>query len=270
MESGSGLPAVARAAGSALDASIVVLDAASSVLAVACRSPEDERAVIAGESGTEAIDLRVADEAVGSMRMRARATPPESALVRMVATLIAQEVDRARAPSRANEAAVGDFLAALLSRKVTDRENIVARAEELGCDLSAGGEVIVARARPLHAEEGDWRARVLAVAGRGARAVERTSLAATVPLGPPRPLPHGPGGEPRPSRPDRELVILVPGPRGARGGPRRGRGAARSWSSAPAVSRWWSRSAGRPPTRWTCTAREPRRCWPPTWPRRAA
>ena len=175
VESGSGLPAVARAAGSALDASIVVLDAASSVLAVACRSPEDERAVIAGESGTEAIDLRVADEAVGSMRMRARGAPPESALVRMVATLIAQEVDRARAPSRENEAAVGDFLAALLSRKVTDRENIVARAEELGCDLSAGGEVIVARARPQHAEEGDWRARVLGVAARGARAVERTS-----------------------------------------------------------------------------------------------
>ena len=34
----------------------------SSVLAVACLSPEDERAVLAGEGGTEAIDLRVADE----------------------------------------------------------------------------------------------------------------------------------------------------------------------------------------------------------------
>ena len=34
------------------------------------------------------------------------------------------------------------------------------------------------RARPQHTEEGDWRARVLTVAERGARAVERTALAA--------------------------------------------------------------------------------------------
>src|SRR5918997_6158414 len=51
MESGSGLPAVARAAGRALDASVIVLDVASSVLAVACRSSEDERVVMAGGGG---------------------------------------------------------------------------------------------------------------------------------------------------------------------------------------------------------------------------
>ena len=38
--------------------------------------------------------------------------------------------------------------------------------------------MLVARARPQHPEEGDWRARVLTVAERGARAVERTALAA--------------------------------------------------------------------------------------------
>ncbi len=74
---------------------------------MACLSPEDERAVLAGEGDTEAIDLRVADERVGQLRMRARGAPPEGALVRMVGTLIAQEVDRARAPERASEAAVG-------------------------------------------------------------------------------------------------------------------------------------------------------------------
>ena len=198
VESGAGLPAVARAAAHALDACVVVLDAASSVLAVACLSPEDERAVLAGEGNTETIDLRVADERVGQLRMRSRGAPPEGALVRMVGTLIAQEVDRSRAPERASAAAVADFLSDLLSRKVTDRENILARAQELGCDLSAGAEVIVARARPQQAEEGDWRARVLAVAERGARAVERSSLAATIELGPPRPMPHGAAGEPRP------------------------------------------------------------------------
>jgi DNA-binding PucR family transcriptional regulator len=50
----------------------------------------------------------------------------------------------------------------------------------------------------------------MTVAERGARGVERSSLAAVIELGPPRPMPHGPAGEPRPARPDRELVILVP------------------------------------------------------------
>ena len=195
------------------------MDSASSVLAVACLSPEDERAVLAGEGGTETLDLRVADESVGQLRLRTRGAPPEAALMRMVGTLIAQEVDRSRAPERASAAAVADFLLDLLSRKLTDRENILARAEELGCDLAGGGHVLVARARPQHAEEGDWRARVLTAAERGARAVERSWLAATIELGPPRPVPHGAAGEPRPSRPDRELVIVVPG-HGAGGGAR--------------------------------------------------
>ena len=104
----------------------------SSVLAVACLSPEDERAVLAGEGDTETIELRVADERVGQLRMRARGAPPEGALLRMVGTLIAQEVDRSRAPERASEAAVADFLSDLLSRKLTDRENILARARGAG------------------------------------------------------------------------------------------------------------------------------------------
>ena len=210
VESGAGLPALARAAEHALESSVVVLDKAGSILAVACRSPEDERAVLAGEGQTEAMELRVADEAVGQLRLRPRGPLPESALLRIVTTLIAQEVDRARAPERASEAAVGDFLSDLFSRRLTDRENILARAEELGADLGKGASVIVARARPQQPEEGDWRARVLSVAFRGARAVERTSLAATTELGGPRPRSQG-GAEQRPARPDRELVILVPG-----------------------------------------------------------
>jgi hypothetical protein len=215
VESGAGLPAVARAASRALGASVVVLDTASSVLAVACQSSEDERAVIAGEQGSGAVDLRVADVAVGQLRLRAwDEDGPEPALLRMVTTLIGLEVDRARAPGRATEAAVGDFLADLLGRSATDRENIVARAAELGCDLREGASVIVVRARPQQPEEGDWRARVLTLAERGARAVERTSLAAAVAYGPPAPAVHG---ENRTPRPDRELVILVPGQGGEPG-----------------------------------------------------
>src|SRR5436190_12640860 len=88
VESGAGLPAVARAAGRALDASVIVLDSASSVLAVACASPEDERAVMAGEGDSESVDLRVADADVGRLRFRPRGAPPDPALLRMVANLI--------------------------------------------------------------------------------------------------------------------------------------------------------------------------------------
>src|SRR2546423_439530 len=72
VESGAGLPTVTRAAGRALEASVVVLDSASSVLAVACASSDDERAVMAGESGSESMELRVGGEAVGELRFRAR------------------------------------------------------------------------------------------------------------------------------------------------------------------------------------------------------
>ena len=179
VESGAGLPTVARAASRALDASVIVLDASSSVLAVACLSPEDESAVMAGEAGSESVELRVADEAVGRLRYRPRADA-DPALLRLVSNLIALEVERTKAPARASEAAVSDFLTDLLSRRTTDRENILARAEELGSDLRGGASMLVARARPVQPEEGDWRARVLLVAERGVRAIERLSLAAMV------------------------------------------------------------------------------------------
>jgi sugar diacid utilization regulator len=197
VESGAGLPAVTRAAGRALGASVIVLDSASSVLAVACESSEDERAVLAGERGSDELELRVADEAVGRLRYRSHATPPPAALLRIVGNLIGLELQRAQAPERASEAAVSDFLADVLGRRITDRENIVARAQELGCDVRAGGFVLVARARPQQPQEGDWRLRVLTVAERGARGVERASLAALVEFGPRR---------------ERELAILVPDP----------------------------------------------------------
>src|SRR5437764_7556458 len=105
VESGAGLPTVARAAGRALDASVIVLDSASSVLAVACASSDDERAVMAGESGSESLELRVGGEAVGELRYRPRGDGPEPTLLRMVATLIGRAVGRAKTPATAKEAA---------------------------------------------------------------------------------------------------------------------------------------------------------------------
>jgi sugar diacid utilization regulator len=209
VESGAGLPEVTRAAGRALDASVIVLDSTGGVLAVACESREDERAVMAGEAGSAAAELLVAEVTVGQLRYRPRGELPPGSLLRLVGNLIALEVDRAKAPERATEAAVGDFLEDLLGRRITDRENIAARASELGCDVSRGASIIVARARPQGPEEGDWRARVLTVAERGARGVERTCLAALAQAGW---MLHGRGpNEEAGARIERELVMLVPG-----------------------------------------------------------
>jgi sugar diacid utilization regulator len=201
VEAGAGLPEVARATARALNASVAVVDDAASVLAVAAQSPDDERAVLAGAPGREVLPLRVADAAVGELRYRPRGEPPPQALVRMVGTLIALEVERSRAPERASEAAVASFVCDLLERRVTDRDNIVARGNELGSDLSAGASVIVARAHPHRPQEGDWRARVLAMAERGARGVAPGALAAPVQVSVTR------GGQAPGAA---ELVVIVP------------------------------------------------------------
>src|ERR671929_485593 len=83
VESGAGLPEVVRAAGPALDASLVLSDRTGAVLAVAARSPADERSLMAGNGDVQTLELRVADQAVGTLRMRARAAEPAPALVRL-------------------------------------------------------------------------------------------------------------------------------------------------------------------------------------------
>jgi sugar diacid utilization regulator len=170
VESGAGLPEVIRAASRALDASVVCLDRAGGVLAAATRSPADERALLDGRTGTEVLELRVADAPVGTLRLRTRTDGAGPALLRLVTTLVASEVDRLGAPARASEQAAAAFLAALLERRLSDREAVLAEATELGLDLRAGAGVVVARAHAHVAEEDGWRARVLAVVGRGARA----------------------------------------------------------------------------------------------------
>src|SRR3954469_18061992 len=201
VESGAGLPEVARATSRALGASVVVLDATGSILAVACGSPADEHAVL---TEGQILDLRVADTKVGELRYRARGETPPTALVRYVGTLIGLEVERSRAPERASEAAVAGFLHDLLDRKVTDRENIVARANELGTDLEPGASVVVARAHPQAPEEGDWRARVLAIVERGARGPATAVLASPVDWG-------ARDGRQRPGNHDGEIVLVIPG-----------------------------------------------------------
>jgi sugar diacid utilization regulator len=178
VESGQGLPEVVRAAARALDASLVLIDRSSAVLAVAARSSADERALMTDAAGVGTHELRVGDAVVGRLRLRGRSGEPSPALLRLVTTLIASEVERLRAPERASEAAQEAFLRAVLHRQVTDRGDIVARATELGVELEGGAVVVVVRAHHYAPAEDDWRARVLAAAERAARAAAPGSIAA--------------------------------------------------------------------------------------------
>jgi sugar diacid utilization regulator len=180
VESGRGLPEVVRAAARALDASLVLIDRSSSVLAVAARSSADERALMANAAGVTVHELRVADTVVGRLRLRGRSGEPSEALLRVVTTLIASEVERLRAPDRASEAAAAAFLGAVMRRQVTDRGDLVARGGELGIDLAGGGAVVVVRAHHYAPTEDDWRGRVLAAAERAARATAPGALAAVL------------------------------------------------------------------------------------------
>jgi sugar diacid utilization regulator len=178
VESGAGLPAVARAAARLLDASVALIDRSSAVLAVAGASSDQEQKLLSGGQGVTAVELRVADTAVGELRYRAKAAP-EPAIARMVTTLLALELERSRSPEWESEAAAGAFVAAVLRREVTDRRDIVAQASELGADLDRGAGVVVLRAAPRAAQTGEWRERVLVLAQRALRAVAPGSLAAS-------------------------------------------------------------------------------------------
>ena len=175
---GQGLPEIVRAAAKALDASLVLADRAGAVLAVAARSSADERSLMAdGREDVTLVDLRVAGQGVGTMRMRAR-SPIQPVILRLVAILLASEVERVRAPQRASQEATTAFLHATLAGELTDRANFLARGAEIGLVLDDGATVIVARAHALAPVEEGWRARVLAAAERGARAAAPGAAAA--------------------------------------------------------------------------------------------
>src|SRR4051795_6251448 len=185
IESGAGLFEVVRAAARALDASLALLDRGGAALAMTpppppaaapallCRGPRragggrprarapppasaDERALLSDGPGVTAVDLRVADAVVGELRVRPR-SESSPAMLKLVATLIASEVERVRGPERASEEATASFLASLLARG-GERASLVARGKELDIDVEAGGSVVMARAHP-GAPAGEGRGR---------------------------------------------------------------------------------------------------------------
>ncbi len=199
VEGGAGLPEILRAAARALDASLILIDRSATVLAVAARSPADERSLMRDGDGVTTIELKVADAPVGTLRMRARDRTPDGSLLRLVSTLIASEMERTRAPERASEEAATSFQRDVLAGQILDRADLVARGRELGTDLAAGGGVVVVRAHPRKPTEDDWRRRLLAVALRGSRSV-------------------APGSIGSPTTEDAgEIVLLIPDPDGEAG-----------------------------------------------------
>ena len=250
VESGLGLPEVVRAAARALDASLVLIDRSSSVLAVAARSSADERALMTNAAGVSVHELRVGDAVVGKLRLRGRAGEPPPAFLRVVTTMIASEVERLRAPDRASEAAQAAFLTAVMRRDVTDR------ARPRRARRRAG-------ARPRRRRRRRGRARAPLRPGRGrlaqpragrrrARgALERARVAG-------RRARRARRGRRRPPARHRGRHRA---PRGRGGGARAGRRAARLHLRGRPLAR--RPRPGRPLPR-----RRTRRCWPPTSPRR--
>jgi sugar diacid utilization regulator len=178
VEDGAGLPAILRAAARALDTSLILIDRSASVLAVAARSPADERSLMRDGDDVTTIELKVADTTVGRLRMRHAERPADASVLRLVTTLIASEVERVRAPERASEEAATTFQRAVLERRIEDRDELIARGKELGTDLGAGASVVIIRAHPRAPTEEDWRRRMLSLAARGARSVAPGSIAA--------------------------------------------------------------------------------------------
>ena len=196
VEGGAGLPEILRAAARALDASLILIDRSAAVLAVAARSPADERSLMRDADDVTTLELKVAEVSVGQLRMRTREQTPDGAVLRLVTTLIASEVERVRAPERASEEAAISFQRAVLARLIEDRGDLLARGKELGTDLASGGAVAVVRAHARNPTEDDWRRRLLAVTARGARSIAPGSICA---------LTEGDAGE---------VVVLIPDPDG--------------------------------------------------------
>jgi sugar diacid utilization regulator len=176
IEYGAGLFEVVRAAAKALDASLALLDAGGTTLALTPPpGSADERALLGDGPGVSSVELRVADTVVGELRLRPRSEAGATVL-KLVATLIATEVERVRGPERASEAATEAFVRSVLT-KGGDRAALIARGKELAVEVEAGGSVVVARAHPLAPVEDGWRRRLLAVAESSARAVAPGAVA---------------------------------------------------------------------------------------------
>ena len=225
-----------------LDASLVLIDRSSSVLAVAARSTADERQLMRDADGVETHELRVGDAVVGRLRMRPRGGGPSAAVLRIATTMIASEVERLRAPDRASEAAQAHSSPRCCSARspTAATSSPAPRSSAPTCPRRRG------RGRPrapLRARRRGLARRVLAAAERAAR----PALPACS----------------RPASTSTWSCSADPGRHDLAA--RRGRHRAGVARVRPRLHvRARSTRAGRRRDLWTCTARATRRCSPRT------
>lgn len=182
---GAGLPAIARQAAKALDVSLALVDRSSAVLAVAAKSPDEEKKLRSRGAGVTRHPLLLAGESVGELRLRGRGREgklPDEALLDLVGVLLALEIERQRAGEWAEEDAAADLVRQVLGRELTGEAEIKSACEALGTDLTPGCGVVLGRLQPAAGVGDDWAGRALAAALRGLRAVSRDTLACIDPI----------------------------------------------------------------------------------------
>jgi hypothetical protein len=174
---GRGLPGLARAASELLGVPLAFMDRSGIVLAVAGATREQEIRLTSGGGSIVVIGLELGDEPVGEIRYIGEAV--EAGHEGVLAALAALEVERARSAEWGNEEAVAEAVAAALDGELSDPDEIVRRAGEVGCDISRGGGVFMVRAHAGSAQDEDWRDHVLAMATRTIRTAVPGSIAGT-------------------------------------------------------------------------------------------
>ncbi len=173
---GRGLPGLARAAADVFGSPVAFIDRSGIVLAVAGATREQEKRLTEGGKGVSVIQLKIGEEAVGEARLVGE--PEDEASIEILTAIGALEVERARSAEWGNEGAVADLVRDLIGGSLSDGDDLLERASEVGCDLTRGGGVLMVRAHSGSAREGDWRSRVVDLTGRTIRAVAPGSVAA--------------------------------------------------------------------------------------------
>lgn len=178
VEMGVGLPEIARIANRALGASTAILDSSGSILAIAGASSADEKELLSGKSATS-VELFAVHKKVGELRFLPRKLKPDEYLVRILATVMALEVERLTAPSSQRADAVAFFLKDVAAGKVSGKGELRARTGDLEIDFSQGSKIVAVNVRSHATAEAGWRDEVEEAVKLGARSVEPSSHVCT-------------------------------------------------------------------------------------------
>ena len=176
--SGAGLPGLVRASSELLGLPLAFLDRSGIVLATAGATRDQEEKLAGGGKGVGSIPLAIGETAVGELRYIGKA--PDEDLVGLVSAFAALEVERVRTAEWGSEEAAAELIEEVVTGNLGDPGEFGSRARAIGCDPSRGAGVLMVRAHPGSAQEGDWRSRVLDLVLRTVRSAARGSIAAPV------------------------------------------------------------------------------------------